>query len=362
MTDSVCFYISALTPYGYYSLADKCMEDTYNTRSFFVVGGVSESAEFIKNICLSLEKEGLFSQRFLSPFDSDCFDGAYFPDVDVYIFNGNCPNRPELRMPDCRQYTIDLGSAANKKELFLNKALIKQEIDNEEKYISKAIRFLSTVKSVCDDNLHLACSAVNAEKAERFVSRFIKREFGTISSFSGKEYFRFLSAVTPQGIDFPEGTLIKMCPKLYCIDDKIGLVSSLLISQLRESALLCGFDVVSMVSPFSEKKSPEHIFVPELGLGIITSDEIHPYKGECFKRISSQRFLDGEKMKKHKARIKFNLSAQKELLQQAFHLLDEAKKCREEYSEIYSRSYNKEKIQSLEKETVKEILSYLSCT
>ncbi|MBQ7956414.1 MAG: hypothetical protein IJ279_00130 [Clostridia bacterium] len=362
MTDTVCFYISALTSDGFSSLAEKCAEDNQNTRTFLVRGGVSECAGFIENVSAMLEKEGLYSQRFLNPLDSNLADGAYFPDVDVYIFNGNFTNAFNPGMPDCRQYTVNLGVAAKKKELFLNKALIHENMEKEKKYLSKAVRFLATVKSVSADTVRLSCDAVNAEKIERFVSRFVKREFGTISSFSGKEYFRYLTAVTPQGIGFARNTLTKMCPKLYCIDDKIGFVSSLLVSQIRESAMLCGFDVVSLLSPLDKENRPEHIIVPELGLGVITSNDIHPYTGECLKRVNASRFLDNEKMKKHKTRIKFNQNAEKELLLQTFHLMEEAKKYREEYFEIYSRSFDKEKIQSLEKETVREILSYLSCT
>lgn len=362
MTDSVCFFASALTAEGYFSLGEKCTQDSHNTRTYLVRGGVSECATFIENVCAKLGREGLFVQRFLNPLDSQLLDGAYFPDVDVYIFNANFPNKFNADMPDCRQITINLGTCANRKEIFLNKSLISEAMENERKYILKAVRFISTAKSVMNDTERLACDAVNAEKVERFVSRFMKKEFGTVSSFAGKEYYRFLAVMTPYGIDFNTDTLTKMCPKLYCIDDKIGFVSSLLVSQIRESAVLCGFDVVNLMSPFSKNSGPEHIIVPELGLGVITSNEIHPYKGECFRRISAQRFLESEKMKKHKTRIRFNLNAEKELLQQATFLMREAKKYRDEYFEIYSRSFNKEKIQSLEKETVSEILSYLNCT
>lgn len=358
ISDSVYFYTDAVTPEGIFSLCKICSEDTSSTRTFLVRGSLNERFSFVENVCTSLEKEGIFSQKFLNVFDLQKLDGVYFPDIDVYLFSSDFP----LTMPDVRQYTIDLGIAANKKELFLNKELIREAQEREKKYIKKSAKFLLTARSVMEDNARLAGDCVNAEKIERFVSRFVKREFGTASSFSGKEYFRFLTAVTPSGCSFPESTLTNMCPKLYCIDDKLGFTSSLLMSQLRESALICGFDVINMLSPLGRQKSAEHIFVPELGLGIITSNVIHAYKGDCFKRINALRFIDNEKIKKHKERIRFNLSAQKELISQSYHLMSEAKKSRDEYSQICSRSYDKEKIQSLEKETVKEILSYFSCT
>ncbi len=357
----VYFYVNCMGPEGIFSVCQKSAQDTNNTRTYLVRGGVSESSKFIENVCSSLEKEGLFSQRFLNFYGKDSIDGVYFPDVDVYIFDANVED-VSSELPDCRQYTVDLGVAANKKELFLNKALINEALEAEKKYREKAVKFLSTVKAVGEDTMKFAGDAVNTDKVERFVSRFVKREFGEISSFSGREYFRILTAVTPEGVVMPDETLVRMCPKLYCIDDKTGFVSGLLVSQIRESALLCGFDVVSLVSPFKKGISPEHIIVPELGLGVITSNEWHRYSGDCFKRVSSTRFLDSEKMKKHKTRIKFNLTAEKELLNQAFYLLSRAKESREEYFEIYSRSMDKEKIQSLEQETVKEILSYISCT
>ena len=357
VTNPVYFYVNSIGPEGVFSVCSECLSDTTDTRAYFVRGGIGESSDFIRNVTASLEKEGIFCQRFLSFYGERYLDGAYFPDIDVYIFDGNFVKCP-VTLPDCRHYTVDLGVAARKKELFLNKILISQAMEEEKRFLKKAEKFLSTIKSIREDTLRLSCDAVNTDKIERFVSRFIKRELGTASSFTGREYFRMLTSFTPEGISFPVNTLVKMCPKLYCIDDKTGTVSGSIVSQIREGAMLCGFDVVSLLSPFNKNNRSEHIIIPEIGLGIITSNNFHRYDGECFKRISSTRFLDSEKMKKHKARIGFNLNAEKELSGQAFYLLDEARKCREEYSEIYSRSYDKEKIQSLEKETVKEILSY----
>lgn len=359
--NNALFFMNSPGPEGLFSLCKRSSEDSPDTRTYSVTGGVGISSHFIEKIASSLEKEGLVSQRFLNFYGEDGLDGVCFPEIDVYIFDGNISSFP-MTMPDCRQYTVDLGVAAARKELFLNKALIEEGKREEEKYFSKAVKFLSTAVSVKNDIRQLTGDAVNTDKVERFVSRFVKREFGTTSSFSGREYFRMLTSVTPEGIMFPEETLASMCPKLYCIDDKTGTVSTLLVSLIRESALLCGFDVISLLSPFEKNKSPEHVIVPELGLGVITSNESHPYKGNAFKRVSSSRFFDSEKMKKHRARIRFNLNAEKELLNQASFLLGEGRKCRGEYFEIYSRSYDREKIKSLADEVTREILSFISCT
>lgn len=359
--NNALFFMNCPGPDGLFSLCEKSAEESMNTRTYSVTGGVGISARFIEEVASSLEKEGLVSQRFLNFYAEEGLDGVCFPEIDVYIFDGNMSSFP-MTLPDCRQYTVDLGVAAERKELFLNKALIEEEKRQEEKYFLKAVKFLSTAVSVKNDIRHLTGDAVNADKVERFVSRFVKREFGTAATFSGKEYFRMLTSVTPDGIMFPEETLTSMCPKLHCIDDKTGTVSVLLVSLIRESALLCGFDVISLLSPFEKNKVAEHIIVPELGLGVITSNESHPYKGSVFKRISSSRFFDGEKMKKHRARIRFNLNAEKELLTQASFLLGESRKCRKEYFEIYSRSYDREKIKTLAESTTREILSFISCT
>lgn len=359
--NSADFYIDSISPRGFFSLCGKCAEETDSTRSFFVHGCVSECGSFIAQVVSLALKEGIYVQKFLNFYDSSKLDGAYFPDADVYIFDAN-RNSVLPSMPDCRQYTVDLGVCCDRKELFLNKALIKEAMEKENEYITKAVRFLSTVQSVKEDTARLSCEAVNTDKVERFVSRFVKREFGTYSPCLGREYFRMLTSFTPNGIEFPQNTLVSMCPKLYCIDDKTDFISSLLISQIRENALICGFDVISLVSPLKTEKSPEHIIVPELGLGIITSNECHKYKGDCFKRVSSTRFLDSEKIKKHKARIGFNLSAEKELLNQAYYLIGKAHESCEQYFEIYSRSVDKSRTEEIAADLKNEILSLISCT
>ena len=357
-TNPVYFYVNSIGPDGLFSVNAHCAQDTNETRVYLVRGGVSESGKFIEDVALSLEKEGLFSQRFLS-FYANATDGAYFPDIDVYIFDANT-NFFKPSMIDCTHYTVDLGSCADKRMLFHNRFLISDAMEKEKNFLAKSVKFFSAVKSAKEDIERLSAEAVNAEKVERFVSRFVKRELGSLSAFSGKEYLRILTPPTADGIFFPENTLVKMCPKLYCIDDRTGAVSGLLISQIRESALLCGFDVISLLTPFSQKA--EHLFIPEIGLGIITSDDFHRYTGDCFKRISYTRFVESEKIKKHKSRIKFNVDAKKELLTQGCYLMGEAKKCREEYLEVYSRSYNREKIKSLADDTAREIKSFINYT
>ncbi len=357
-TNPVYFYVNSIGPHGFFNIAEECAKENSATRVYLVRGGISESGKFIEEISSSLEKEGLSSQRFLS-FYADETEGAYFPDIDVYIFD---ENRTFFHpsMLDCTHYTVDLGTCADKKMLFHNRFLIRDAMEREKNLLAKAVNFFSAAKSAGEDIERLSGEAVNAEKIERFVSRFIKREFGTVSTFSGKEIFRILISPTAKGMFFPENTLTKMCPKLYCIDDRTGTVSKLLISQIKESAMLCGFDVISLLAPFSEKA--EHLIVPEIGLGIITSNDLHRFDGDCLRCISYTRFVESEKMKKHKTRIKFNITARKELMTQGYFLLGEAKKCREEYLEVYSRSYDRNKTKTLVDNTTREIKSFINCT
>lgn len=359
--NNALFFMNGIGPEGLFSLSGKSAEALHDTRTYSVVGGIGLSSRFIETVTASLEKEGIMSQRFPCFYGEEGLDGAFFPELNVYIFDGNTA-RFSAGAVDCRHYTVDLGAAADRKELFLNKALIEQEKAEEKKYFSKAVRFISTAASVKEDIRNLTGNAVNADKTERFVSRFVKKELGTASSLHGREYFRMLTAVTPEGVALAEKTVLSLCPKLYCIDDKAGTVSPLLISQISESALLCGFDVISCISPFEKSGLPEHVMIPELGLGVITSNGSHPYKGEAFRRISACRFFESEKMKKHRSRIRFNLNAQKELICQASFLLGEARKSRQAYFDIYSESYDREKIKTLAAELTREILSYISCT
>lgn len=355
------FYVNSPCAEGMFSVCGKCAEESENTRTYCVTGGIGFSGIFIKEVAQRVEREGLVTERFLNFYGGEGLDGVCFPEIDVYIFDGNI-SFFSMPLTDCRSYIINLGATGDKKQLYFSQALIKEMKNEEEKYFEKAGRFIATAQSVRRDIVNLTGNAVNAEKIERFVSRFIKKELGTYSSVCGREYFRMLTAVTPDGIAFPTETIGIMCPKLYCIDDKTGAVSSVILSLIRENALICGFDVINLLSPFGDGKSPEHIIIPEAGLGIITSDENHRYSGDTFRRVSAQRFFDSEKMKKHRGRIKFNLGAEKELLNQAFYLLGEGRKCRDKYYEIYSRFYDREKIKTLAEETTREIMSFISCT
>lgn len=356
--NNVYFYINSLGCNGKISLCNECIRDSPLTRAYLVRGGTGVKSQFIKDVSSSLMKEGLKAQLFLNFLDSSRLDGAYFPEIDTYLLDADFSYIHSPLIGSC-QYNVDLGQAEDKKELYSCRALILKAMSDEEKYVNKAVKFLSTVKSIRDDTVKISNDSVNAEKTERFVSRLVKKEFGSFSQYPGREYFRFLSSVTPDGIRLPESTFQKMCPKIYIIEDKTNVVSRLLLTQIRDNALLCGFDVISLLNPLEKGKSPEHLIVPELGLGIFTSNRNHKYSGEYFKKISSTRFVDSEKIKNHKTRINFNLGAEKELLNQAYFLLDKAKTYRDEYLNIYERHTDMNKIKEISDKLKTEMLSYI---
>ena len=115
-------------------------------------------------------------------------------------------------MPDCTHYTVDLGVCSDRKMLFNNRFLISEAMEKEKIFLSKATRFFSAVKSAGDDINRLSSETVNAEKVERFVSRFIKRELGLVPD-SVEQYVKELP-----GTDTAKEGYLQLLPHVHDTD------------------------------------------------------------------------------------------------------------------------------------------------
>ena len=258
----------------------------------------------------------------------------------------------EPKYPGAFEQLIDLSSCWNEHKLFESRGAIMALSAKISRCHDHCCRFLGAASSLISDTYRIALDATNASKVEKAAQRIAQAEFKGGSSHTGKEYVRFLSCVTNKGPILFDDTAKTLCDRIYLIEDVYGAASRLLLSSLRAQALASGWNIITCYCPLSPFEKIEHLFIPALRLGFMTSNDYHKPDVEPYKVVRSRRFTDPELIKKSRKRISFNKKASAQMLESAAKLLAEAKALHDQLEVHYIASMNFEKVNAVSEQTL----------
>lgn len=356
MNGSKKTYLSAQTADGLKSFFESVYEPFCGRRYFLVTGASGKiRSDFISSVAETVGKEGFHRETVLSAFDSEKIDGVIFDEIDVCICDISAMGNIDFSVCDCAQYIVDLGETCDRTALYEKREEIFSVRDDVESHLCKCRKFLGAALSMSDDTRRIVGKSLNAEKLEKFVARFVRKEFGTVSQNSGKLSKRLISALSPEGIATQYDTIKSACARIYVLDDEFDIVSDALINQIKDAAVLCGYDVILCPDCIDPEKS-RHVIIPQLSLCFFTSDSLCKWDDEYTKKVNYTRFVDRETVKCHKNRIRFNNDAIEELICQASVNLEIVKCDFDRLDDIYDGYCEKEKINEYVENTTDQIL------
>lgn len=348
------FFLGANTPQGFVSRFDQLADIDLGWRVFVIKGGPgSGKSTLMKKISAAFEDEPLEIIHCSS--DVHSLDGVIIPGKKAGIADGTNPHAIEPAYPGVLESLVDMTSCWDADRLYL----CREEIIRLFRSISKChefcCRFLSAASSLMGDTHRMALECVNIKKISRYCDRLAKQELKPNKNASPKESVRFLSAVTNLGIHMFSETAEKLCDRIYIINDDHGAVSRLLLNLIRSKALSAGYDVIACYCPLSPFDKLEHLFIPKLGLGFMTSNRFHRIEILPHRVINSQRFTDNNKLKTYKRRFSFNRKAAGQMVDQAARLLAEAKSLHDELEHYYIEAMDFTKADAKAQEVINTI-------
>lgn len=350
-------YLSSFTFNGYTSLFQNVFNPCSDEK-IYILQGASEQTRtyFVEKLSEIISKEGFMSENIVSCYDDRKKEGVIFHDIDTYVIDGKKENNVSGIIFDCNEYIVNLSQACDRKELYERRKEFFSLYDCVKKHESRCQKFLCAAYSMQEDTQRLIGKSLNAEKLEKFITRFVRKEFGSFSEKSGKISKRFLTSLNLTSCTTLIETVKQLCSRIYILDDKYDVVSDALINQLKDAASVCGFDVILFLDHINSERA-RHIIIPELSLCFFTSDDLVSWTDEYTRKISFTRFVDREIIKKHKNRLRFNSNAVKELVYQASINVSEIKKIKRKTDEIYDQCTDKDLVDELVEKTADEILS-----
>lgn len=253
------------------------------------------------------------------------------------------PHVIEPKYPGAFEQIVDLSSCWDEHALFESRELIMALSARISRCHEHCCRFLGAAGSLIGDTYRIALDATSASKVSKAARRLALGAFKGGPEGRGHESVRFLSCVTNKGVLMFEDTARALCDRLYLIDDVYGAVSRLMLNALRSHALQMGWDVITCYCPLSPFEKIDHLFIPALKIGFMTSNDFHKPEIEPYKIIRARRFTDAEQLRAHRKRISFNRKAASQMIDQAGKLLAEAKRLHDQLEQYYRSAMDFEK-------------------
>ncbi len=300
---------------------------------------IAENAEFSEHIHCSSD-----------PFS---LDAVIIPEAKIAVLDGTPPHTVEPRYPGAFETTVNMSDCWDEDILRKNRDKIIETSKKVTCYHNQCVSLLKAASSLLYDNSTLLGQQIKNDKIKKTVKSIIDRETRHIKNKNAFEKKRFISAITPKGFICFTDTIKKLCDRVYILKDPYGGVSEAFIKEIRKSLLEKGFGIYSCISPLT--LNCEHILVPELKLGFLTSTTILPLENTVtpYRTMHYTRFCNTENLKKQ--RMKFNLKIAGELINESVYAIKNAKETHDVLENFYKEAIDYEKV----KQKTKEILALL---
>ena len=284
------FFMSAYTPNGFNSYFDELNNPQKYKRSYLIKGGVgSGKSTIIKKSAAKLKDSAEHIEFIHCSLDPNSLDAVIF-DEETTMLDATPPHSLEPKLPGVYERIISLYDCFDNEKLSSMENEIVYLKSAEEIHKSRAQSFVRAAGLLLSSNESIAARCINTEKLSNFITRLCLRELKSPETYRGEVRRRFLSTINENGVFMFTDTAKKLCDRLFVIDDPNGAVSGIILGSVLSAAKDMGHTVYSCACPMSKSGRIEHLFIPELSLGFMTSNKFHPIDLDHYKTVRGPHF------------------------------------------------------------------------
>ncbi len=335
MEPKVTFFLGANTPSGFYSLYDQMLAPEDARRVFLLKGGAGcGKSSLMRRVAQQLEAAGQQVEYIVCSGDPDSLDAVIFPQLGAAIADATAPHVMEPRLPGVVESYVNLGRFYDHTSLAPLRPEIEEATEGYKEHYKRAYRCLTAAAQLFEDDRALLCTPALEAKALKRARGILSREVKKTGRAPGKAVQRFLGAISCQGVSCRFDTAELLCRRIYELSDSHGLAAGMLTA-LAAGAMSAGYDVILCPSPLFPDRA-EHLLIPELGLGFLTSAPGLEYPGRPYRRVRLDAMADAELLKKYKARLKFSRKVYAALMDEATGALAQAKAVHDQLEGLYN--------------------------
>ena len=332
--EPVDFFLGATTPAGFKGYFEPLRREPGMQMYLIKSGPGCGKSTLMKRLSQLAVQRGEAIQRVHCASDPDSLDGVIFLDRKCAIIDATAPHVMEPDAPGADEVVVSLYHTIDAAALHTHTEEIKALFARNAALRSRAARYIASAGSLLLDSRRAEACSANFDKVRRYVKRLCARLLPRTEG-AGTEELRLLSAVTPKGEVFYQGSVQALADRYIVFRDDYGAVSRLLLELIRAEALTRGYHIITCPCAMHPEDKIDHLIIPELRLAFLTDNRWHPVQLRGVQAVRCTRFLDRENFAGFRARLRFNERAAAELLEQASALMAQAKSCHDELETYY---------------------------
>ncbi len=325
-------------------------------RTLIIKGGPGTGkSSFMKYVAVSATDKGYRVELCFCSSDPDSLDGIIIKDLKVIILDGTSPHVVEPKFAGVCEEIINLGEFWNSGKLREKAKEIITVTKQNKKLHKTAASYISAAGELVYDNFKLAEHFIDIKKARMFGEKMSLQLLPKKSEIKLREWSRFIGGVTPKGVVAFKSTIENFYKNVIVIDDKYGAAANAIMESVRKTALLRGYEIITLKNPILPSKIIDHILVPELSLAFVREYEYISFD-EKYRRVHSRRFTNINILREYRSRMTFNRRITRELLLGAIESLAKAKAVHDKIEKYYIDAMDFDSLTQFVKEKSKEIL------
>jgi len=350
------FFLGANAPSGFYSLYNEFVDLNLDKTLHIIKGGAGcGKSSFMKKIAEGLLEAGLDVEQIHCTADPDSLDAIYVPSLKVAYVDGTAPHVIEPIYPAVMEEYLNLGEFYDAKPLKEKKTALIALTNTYQALYQRASHCITAAGGVLEEVSALVTDDSVIETVKKRTRGIISREIGKEKNGKGKVRLRFLSALTPQGYVTHFDTAKTLATRVYHLDNTLGL-AHFMLEDLVEAAQKAGLDTILCPAPMHPARY-EHLFIPALGLAFLSSNKQVQYEGPSYRHIRLDAMVDPGRLKSQKTRLRFAKKVSALLLEEAVHILADAKRVHDEMEQLYNPHVDFDGVYDLAEAHLQELLA-----
>lgn len=336
----VSFYFGANNKAGYCSLYNSLYDPYIEGKHLILKGGPGTGkSTLMRRVAEKAEGKGYYVERGFCSADPSSLDVVLVPEINFSICDGTAPHTFDPKMPGTSEHIIDLGVAWDRKYLNSHIEEIGRLMKENSLQHRKSVEFLRVASAIEMESTAICAGSIDEEKLLRYVKRLANRLIPEKNSDkNGNIHKRFLSAVSPDGIDVKYETVVALSEKIITIEDAFSVASPFIAEYISNCAIQAGYDVYQCYCPLFPNMKIEHIIIPQLKTTIFTQNSYHYSIDDGERLVHASRFYNKEAFGKNKEKLILNKKAKRELIDEAVKKLSLAKELHDQLEDYYIKA------------------------
>jgi len=348
------FFLGANSGGGFHNLfpqltADK---DAYDLMILKGCPGNGKST-FMRRIGEALEAAGAAVEYICCSGDPASLDAVLFPKLCCGVVDGTAPHVLEPVYPLAVQRYVDLSRFCDVAAAKASSEEIVRCIAEAEMANSRAGHALMAAAQMERGMRTEAAKSLDTGKLTRRFAGIAARELRRRGGEQGTIRRRFLGGPTAEGYIWRFDSVDALCSSVYELDDSFGLAAEEL-EKLCVAAVGKGWDAITCPSP-AEPTQTEHLLIPGLGLGFVTSRPGMRYPGTPYRRIR----VDAMTEIGNRGKLRFESKLASVLKDEAVSALREARDARQCLESIYRPYVDFDGVEALAAVEASRLLSWM---